>query len=88
MTVKYLKKATKTPLTDDLKTRSAVQKILDDLEKKREVGIKEITKKFDKYEGEIIVSEEKIKEATRKVNQRTKDDKTMTESLCLTFYFY
>ena len=50
MTVKYLKKAIKTPLTDDLKTRSDVQKILDDLEKRREVGIKEITKRFDKYE--------------------------------------
>ena len=56
MAIKYLKKANKTPSTDDLKTRSAVQNILNDIEKRREESIKEITKKFDKYEGEIVVS--------------------------------
>ena len=74
MAIKYLKKAIKTPSTDDLKTRSAVQNILDDIEKRREEGIKEITKKFDKYEGEITVSKEKIEEAIKKVDQKTKDD--------------
>ena len=74
MAIKYLKKAIKTPSTDDLKTRSAVQNILDDIEKRREEGIKEITKKFDKYEGEIVVSKEKIEEAIKKVEQKTKDD--------------
>jgi len=74
MTIKYIKKAIKTPSTDDHKTRTAVQNILNDIEKRREVAIKEITKKFDKYEGEIIVSKEKIEEASRKVDQKTKDD--------------
>ena len=66
MTIKYLKKAIKYPSTDDTKTRVAVQNILNDIEKRREEGIKEITKKFDKYEGEIIVSKEKIEEAKKK----------------------
>ena len=35
MTIKYLKKAIKTPSTDDLKTRSVVQNILNDIEKRR-----------------------------------------------------
>ena len=74
MAIKYLKKAIKTPSTDDLKTRSVVQNILDDIEKRREEGIKEITKKFDKYEGEIVVSKEKIEEAIKKVDQKIKDD--------------
>ena len=74
MTVKYLKKAIKNPSTDDTKTRTTVQNILNDIEKRREEGIKEITKKFDKYEGEIIVSKEKIEEAIKKVDQKTKDD--------------
>ena len=74
MAIKYLKKAIKTPSTDDIKTRSAVQSILNDIEKRREEGIKEITKKFDKYDGEIVVSKEKIEEAIKKVDQRTKDD--------------
>jgi hypothetical protein len=33
MTVKYLKKAIKTPSTDDSKTRTTVQNILNDIEK-------------------------------------------------------
>jgi len=74
MAIKYLKKALKNPSTDDFKTRASVQDILTDLEKRREKGIKEITKKFDKYEGEIIVTKDKIDEAAKKVNQKTKDD--------------
>ena len=71
MAVKYLKKASKNPSTDDYKIRASVQEILIDLEKRREKGIKEITKKFDKYEGEIIVSKEKIEEIKKKI--RSKD---------------
>ncbi len=74
MTVKYLKRAIKNPSTDDTKTRTVVQKILNDIEKRREEAIKEITKKFDKYEGEIILSKEKIEDAIKKVDQKTKDD--------------
>ena len=74
MAVKYLKKAIKTPSTDDSKTRTTVQNILNDIEKRREEGIKEITKKFDNYDGEIILSKEKIEEAIKKVDQKTKDD--------------
>jgi sulfopropanediol 3-dehydrogenase len=74
MTIKYLKKAIKTPSSDEHKTRAAVQNILNDIEKRREEGIKEITKKFDNYEGDIIVSKEKIDEASKKVDQKTKDD--------------
>ena len=74
MAIKYLKKAIKTPSTDDYKTRTVVQNILNDIEKTREEGIKEITKKFDKYEGEIVVSKNKIDEAIKKVDQKTKDD--------------
>ena len=74
MAIKYLKKAIKTPSTEDHKTRTIVQNILNDIEKRKEDSIKEITKKFDKYEGEIVVSKEKIEEAIEKVDQKTKDD--------------
>ena len=74
MAIKYLKKAIKTPSSDDNKTRATVQSILNDIEKRREEGIKEITKKFDNYDGEIIVSKEKIEEAKKRVDQKTKDD--------------
>ncbi len=74
MTIKYLKKATKTSSTDDFKTRKIVQGLLSDLEKSREKGCIELTKKFDKYYDEIIVSKEKIENIKKKLDQKTKDD--------------
>ena len=74
MTIKYLKKSPKTPSTDDTKTREIVQNLLSDLEKSREEGCKDLTKKFDKYEGEIVVSKDKIDEITKSLDQKTKDD--------------
>ena len=74
MTIKYLKKATKTASTDDTKTKEIVQSLLKELEKSKEEGCKELTKKFDKYDGEIIVSKEKIEDIKKKLDQKTKDD--------------
>ncbi len=74
MTIKYLKKATKTASTDDTKTKEVVQNLLKELEKSKEEGCKELTKKFDKYDGEIIVSKEKIEDIKKKLDQKTKDD--------------
>ena len=62
MAINYIKKAIKSSSTDDTKTREIVENLLKDLEKKKEEGCKELTKKFDKYEGDIIVSKEKIEE--------------------------
>ncbi len=46
MTITYLKKSPKTSSTDDNKTRDIVQNLLNDLEKSKEEGCKELTKKF------------------------------------------
>ena len=74
MGINYLKKSPKQPSTDDVKTREIVQKLLNELEKSREEGCKELTKKFDKYDGDIIVSKEKINEISDILDQKTKDD--------------
>ena len=74
MAIKYLKKANKTSSTDDQKTKEIVEKILKDLEKSKEGGCIELTKKFDKYEGEIIVSKEEIEKIKKELDQKTKDD--------------
>ena len=74
MAIKYLKKAIKTAFTDDTKTRDIVQNLLKELEKTKEDGCKALTKKFDKYEGEIIVSKEKIEEINKSLDRKTKDD--------------
>ena len=70
MAIKYLKKSPKTSSTDDLKTREIVQNLLNDLEKSREDGCKELTKKFDKYDGEIIVSKERIEEIKKTTRKK------------------
>ncbi len=74
MPTKYLKKAKKTSSTEDQKTREIVENILKNLETSKEDGCIELTKKFDKYEGEIIVSKEKIEDIKKKLDQKTKDD--------------
>ena len=74
MPIQYLKKSPKTSSTDDTKTREIVENILKDIEKNKEEGCIELTKKFDKYEGDIIVSKERIEEIKKKLDQKTKDD--------------
>jgi sulfopropanediol 3-dehydrogenase len=74
MTIQYLKKSPKTSSTDDTKTREIVENILKDIEKTKEEGCIELTKKFDKYEGDIIVSKERIDEIKKTLDQKTKDD--------------
>ena len=54
MGIQYLKKAVKTASTDDTKTRDIVQKLLSELEKSKEDGCKELTKKFEENIGNNI----------------------------------
>ncbi|GIS77819.1 MAG: hypothetical protein CM1200mP13_11780 [Candidatus Pelagibacterales bacterium] len=75
MAIQYLKKSPKTSSTDDTKTREIVENILKDIEKtKKGKGFKELSKKFDKFEGDVIVSKEKIEEIKKSLDQKTKDD--------------
>jgi len=74
MAITYLKKSPKTSSTDDTKTTGIVQDLLKDLENTKEQGCIDLTKKFDKYDGEIIVSKERIEEIKKTLDQKTKDD--------------
>ena len=74
MTIKYIKKADKTAASDEVETRQRVQDVLKDIESKRDDGIREISRKFDKYEGEVVVSKEKIEEVIKSLDQKVKDD--------------
>ena len=55
MAITYLKKSPKTSSTDDNKTTVIVKDLLKDIETTKEQGCIEWTKKYDKYDGEIIV---------------------------------
>jgi sulfopropanediol 3-dehydrogenase len=74
MAIKYLKKSPKTSSTDDTKTTEIVKGLLKDIETNKEQACIDLTKKFDKYDGDIIVSKERIEEIKKKLDQKTKDD--------------
>ena len=74
MAIEYLKKSPKTSSTDDNKTNLIVQNLLKELETTKEKGCIDLTKKFDKYDGEIIVSKTRIEEIKKTLDQKTKDD--------------
>ena len=74
MTISYIKKANKTASSDEVETRQKVQEVLNEIESKRDEGIKEISRKFDKYEGDVIISQEKIEEVLKSLDQKVKDD--------------
>jgi sulfopropanediol 3-dehydrogenase len=74
MTISFIKKADKTSSSDEVETRQKVQEVLNEIESKRDEGIKEISLKFDKYEGDVIVSQEKIEEVIKSLDQKVKDD--------------
>ena len=74
MTISFIKKADKTSSSDEVETRQKVQEVLNEIESKRDEGIKEISKKFDKYEGDVIISQEKIEEVIKSLDQKVKDD--------------
>ena len=74
MAIHYLKKSPKTSSTDDTKTTGIVQNLLKELETTKEQGCIDLTKKFDKFEGDIIVSKQRIEEIKKSLDQKTKDD--------------
>ena len=74
MTISYIKKANKTASSDEVETRQKVQEVLNEIESKRDDGIREISRKFDKYEGDVIVSQEKIENVIKSLDQKVKDD--------------
>ena len=74
MTISYIKKADKTASSDEAETRKRVQDVLNEIESRRDEGIKDISRKFDNYEGDVIVSKEKIEEVIKSLDQKVKDD--------------
>ena len=79
MAITYLKKSPKTSSTDDTKTREIVENILKDIEKTKEEGCKALSKKFDKYVGDVVVSKEKIEEIIKNLSQTTIDDMQLSD---------
>ena len=74
MAVEYLKKAEKTAASDEQDVRETVANVLAEIEAGGDDAAREYARKFDKWDGEIIVSREDIKAAREKVPQKLQDD--------------
>ncbi len=74
MGVEYLKKASRTSASDASDVRATVQEILDAIEKGGEETAREYAAKFDRYEGNIVLTKKEIEAASAKVPQKLKDD--------------
>jgi sulfopropanediol 3-dehydrogenase len=70
----YLKKATKTAITDAGDVSETVQSILNDIEDGGDNAALKYAAKFDQYKGSIILSSDEIEAACAQVPQKIKDD--------------
>jgi sulfopropanediol 3-dehydrogenase len=74
MAVRTLKKARKTPATDEAETRDTVAGMLHELEQGREERAHAFARELDGYEGEILVGRTTIARAAREVTDELKQD--------------
>ncbi|SHH29587.1 histidinol dehydrogenase [Marivita hallyeonensis] len=74
MTREYLKKATLTAKSDASEVHETVQTILADIEAGGDAKALEYAKKFDKYEGNILLTPEEIDAACAEVPEKLKRD--------------
>lgn len=74
MAREYLKKATKTAMTDAGDVRETVQNILNDIETGGDAAALKYAEKFDNYKGNVLLGEEEIAAASALVSQKLKDD--------------
>ncbi|MDH3740860.1 MAG: histidinol dehydrogenase, partial [Hyphomicrobiales bacterium] len=74
MTVEYLKKADMTSASGEDDVRATVESVLAEIEAGGDDKAREYSAKFDKWDGDIIVSADNITEASEKVSQTLKDD--------------
>ncbi|MCY4239429.1 MAG: histidinol dehydrogenase [Rhodospirillaceae bacterium] len=74
MSCEYLKKARKTSVSDAPDVRETVQNILDEIEQGGETAARALAARFDKYEGNLVLTPEEIAAAAANIPQKLKDD--------------
>ena len=70
----YLKQAATTPETDHQDVRDLVQVMLARIAISGEEAVRDYSRTFDKWSGDIIVSQEHLKAAADQVPERLKED--------------
>jgi sulfopropanediol 3-dehydrogenase len=74
MPITYLKKADLTSTSDSVDVRNTVQEILDTIEAGGDASAIEYAAKFDKYDGNIMLTAEEIEAAAAQVPEQLKKD--------------
>ncbi len=74
MAIEYLKKANRKAETGQQDLHDTVQKLLSEIEAGGEDSVRHYAKKFDSWEGDIIVSEETVQSAATALPDKLKDD--------------
>ncbi len=74
MTVEYLKKASRKSTDDAGDVRATVQAILDEIEAGGDEAARRYAAKFDKYDGNVVLTRDEIEAAATQVPQKLKDD--------------
>jgi sulfopropanediol 3-dehydrogenase len=70
----YFKRATRTSASDSSETREIVADILKEIETGGDSKALEYAAKFDKYDGNVLLTDDEIAAACAKVSQTAKDD--------------
>lgn len=70
----YLKKATLTSTSDASEVHAIVKGILDDIEAGGDSKAMEYAAKFDRYQGNVLLTEDEIAAAAERVPEKLKDD--------------
>jgi len=70
----YLKKATKTAKSEEIQTIAVVKDLLKDIVQRKEAAVREMAAKFDKWNKDVIVSEEELERRIAPIPQNVKDD--------------
>ena len=74
MAVRYLKKAEKTAATGEQDVRETVARMLDEIEAGGEEKARDYSRKFDSWQGEILVSKAEREAAAGRLSERVKAD--------------
>ena len=74
MTREYIKRATLTPTSDASDVHETVKKIIEDIESGGDQVALEYASKFDKYQGNVLLSAEEIEQACNQLPEKLKED--------------
>ncbi|MGI9378170.1 MAG: histidinol dehydrogenase [Methyloligellaceae bacterium] len=74
MPTEYLKKANKTSVADANDVSELVENILEEIRSGGESVVEKYAKQFDKYDGNIILTEDEIEKAAESIPENLKDD--------------